>query len=139
VTVDRPLPVNYYAHAGGGIKRYRDPSICVSHGAAALGYRHAGCLQLSHVRTADPSADGRTSATSGTLFGGGMLSRHLWAITCYLLVSSSLLWPGVVGLVVGASYLRLEGHALSLSYRFTINLGQVVNVHVFLLSSSIIC
>jgi len=22
-------------------------------------YRHAGCLQLSHVRTADPSADGR--------------------------------------------------------------------------------
>jgi len=25
------------------------PSVCLSHGAAALGYRHAGCLQLSHV------------------------------------------------------------------------------------------
>ena len=87
----------------------------MSHGAAALGYRHAGCLQLSHVRTADPSADGRRSAASGTSFGGGMLSRRLGAITCYLLVSSSLLWPGVVGLVVGASYLRLEGHASSLS------------------------
>ena len=38
--------------AYGGIKRYRDPSlcpsICLSHGAAALGYRHSGCLQLSH-------------------------------------------------------------------------------------------
>jgi len=32
----------------GGIKRYRDPSVCLSHGAAALGYRHAGCLQLCH-------------------------------------------------------------------------------------------
>jgi len=37
----------------GGIKQYRDPSVCLSHGAAALGYRHAGCLQLSQVRTAD--------------------------------------------------------------------------------------
>jgi len=26
------------------------PSVCLSHGAAALGYRHAGCLQLSHRR-----------------------------------------------------------------------------------------
>jgi len=33
---------------GGGITRYRDPSLCLFHGAAALGYRHAGCLQLSH-------------------------------------------------------------------------------------------
>jgi len=39
--------------------------------AAALGYRHAGCLQLSHVRTADPSADGRRSAESRTAIGGG--------------------------------------------------------------------
>jgi len=46
------------------------PSVCLSvprrscpRRAAALGYnRHAGCLQLSHVRTADPSADGRKSA-----------------------------------------------------------------------------
>ena len=59
----------------GGIKRYRDPSvclsICLSHGAAVLGYRQAGCLQLSHVRTADPSADGRRSAASRTDIGGG--------------------------------------------------------------------
>jgi len=39
--------------------------------AAALGYRHAGCLQLSHVRTADLFADGRRSATSRTSIGGG--------------------------------------------------------------------
>ena len=39
--------------------------------AAALGYRHAGCLQLSHVWTADPSADGRRSAASRTAIGGG--------------------------------------------------------------------
>ena len=31
------------------------PSVCPSpRCAAALGYRHAGCLRLSHVRTADP-------------------------------------------------------------------------------------
>ena len=42
----------YYAprRRGGGIMRYRDPSACLSHGAAALGYRHAGCLQPSHRR-----------------------------------------------------------------------------------------
>ena len=35
----------------GGNKRYRDPSVCLSRGAAAcLGYRHIGCLQLSHRR-----------------------------------------------------------------------------------------
>jgi len=55
----------------GGIKRYRDPSVCLSHGAAALGYRHAGCLQLSQVRTADPSVDGRLSTASRTAIGGG--------------------------------------------------------------------
>ena len=35
----------------GGNKRYRDPSVCLSRGAAAcLGYRHIGCLQLSYHR-----------------------------------------------------------------------------------------
>jgi len=29
----------YYGPAVGGIKRYRDPSVCLSHGAAALGAR----------------------------------------------------------------------------------------------------
>ena len=49
--------------AVGGIKRYRDPSVCPSV-CPSVGYRHVGCLQLSHVRTADPSADGRRSAAS---------------------------------------------------------------------------
>ena len=34
----------------GGIKRYRDPSVSLFQGAAAIVYRHAGCLQLSHRR-----------------------------------------------------------------------------------------
>jgi len=50
----------------GGIERYRDPSVRLSHGAAAVRYRHACCLQLSHMRTEDPSADGRRSAASRT-------------------------------------------------------------------------
>ena len=70
--------LTYYdpAIAEWGIKRYRDPSVCLSQDAAALGYRHALSLQLSHVRTADPSADGRRSAASRTAVGGeGILSR----------------------------------------------------------------
>ena len=58
------------------MKRYCDPfvspSVCLSPGrAAALGYWHAGCLQPSQVRTADPSADGRRSAASRTAISGG--------------------------------------------------------------------
>ena len=59
-------------YRGWGIKRYCHPSVCPSpRRAAALGYRHAVCLQLSHVRTADPSADGSRSAASRTTVGGG--------------------------------------------------------------------
>ena len=48
------------------------PSVCPSpRRATAVSYRYAGCLQLSHVRTADPSADGRRSAASRTAIGGG--------------------------------------------------------------------
>ena len=48
------------------------PSVCPSpRRAPARGYRHACCLQLNHVRTADPSADGRRSAASQTAVGGG--------------------------------------------------------------------
>ena len=48
------------------------PSVYLSpRRAAALSYRHAGCLQLSHVRTADPFADGRRSVISRTAIGGG--------------------------------------------------------------------
>ena len=70
---------------GGSNKRYRDPSVCLSHGAAVLGYRHAGCLQLSRVRTADPSADGRRSAASRTAVGGGHIVSPPGAITSLLL------------------------------------------------------
>jgi len=86
----------YYAPGVGGIKRYRDRhvclSVCLSHGAVALGaqlpclgYRHAGCLHISHVRTADPSADGRRSAASRTAIGGGriagaVLGQNIWGL-----------------------------------------------------------
>ena len=55
----RPTLLAYYVprRRGGGIKRYRDTSVYLSDGAAALGYRHAGCLQLSHRR---PPEDRRT-------------------------------------------------------------------------------
>ena len=39
---------------------------------SCLRYRHAGCLQLSRVRTADPSADGRRSAASRTAICRGV-------------------------------------------------------------------
>ena len=51
------------------------PSVCPSpRRAAVLGY--AGCLQLSHVQTADQSADGRRSAASKNAIGGGVSSRR---------------------------------------------------------------
>ena len=40
----------------------------------ALGYRRAGCLQLSHVWTAEPSADGRRSSASRRRGGGHIVS-----------------------------------------------------------------
>ena len=46
----------YYAPSPRGALSDADirPSVCLSHGAAAcLGYRHAGCLQLSHRRPPD--------------------------------------------------------------------------------------
>ena len=53
------------------------PSVCPSpRRTAALGYRRAGCLQLSHVRTADPSADGRRSAASRIAISGRQSSRR---------------------------------------------------------------
>ena len=58
----------------------KDTAICLSvslsHGAAAICYRHAGCLQISHVRTANPSADECRSAASQTAIGGGISSRR---------------------------------------------------------------
>ena len=51
------------------------PSVCPSPScAAALGYRHAGCLQLSHVRTVDPSTDGSRSTSSLTAPSAGGIS-----------------------------------------------------------------
>ena len=72
------FPPCSFPRAVAEIKRYRDPSVCLSQPrrAAAPGYRHAGCLQLSHVRTADPSADGHRSAASRTAIAGGISSRR---------------------------------------------------------------
>jgi len=87
----------------GSIKRYRDPSVCLSkcyRRAAAVGYRYAGCLQLSHMRTADPSADGHRSAASRTAMGGG-ISSHGYNIA--RLVAHAGCWvrspiqPGIAG------------------------------------------
>ena len=69
----------YYASAVGGAlcDTAIRPSLCPSpRRAAALCYRNAGCLQLSHMRTADQSADGRRSAASRTAIGRG-ISRRL--------------------------------------------------------------
>ena len=61
-------------HRGGALT---DTAICLSvcpspRHAAAVGYKHAGCLQLSHVRTAHPFADRRRSAASRTAISGGI-------------------------------------------------------------------
>ena len=55
----------YYAPPQGGIKRYCDPSVCLS----SLGYRHIGCLQL---------AGHQTCADCGPKLplAGGISSRH---------------------------------------------------------------
>ena len=61
VTLDAPtLWCSFYdAPSVWGIIRYRDPSACLSHGAAALGFRHTGCLQRpvwarGHCRISPP-------------------------------------------------------------------------------------
>ena len=43
---------SYYATAVGGSIKSKPLFVCLSHGVAALIYRHAGYLQLSHLRTA---------------------------------------------------------------------------------------
>ena len=53
-----------------------DTAICLSvcpspRHAAAVGYKHAGCLQLSHVQTAHPFADRCRSAANRTAISGG--------------------------------------------------------------------
>jgi len=80
ITTELDFRCVYYSPAvGGGLSDTAIcPSICVSactshRRAAALGYRHAGCLQLSQVRIADPSAGGRRSVASRTAIGG----RHI--------------------------------------------------------------
>ena len=58
--------------------------------SAGIGYRHAGCLQLSHVRTADPSADRSRSAASRAAISsrGLIVSPPPGAITCFSLFYS---------------------------------------------------
>ena len=80
-----PCAKNYYPLCRMGA--LSDTAICLPlclsqpRCTTALGCRHTGCLQLSHVQTADPSADGHRSAVSRTAFGeGGISSRR--CITC---------------------------------------------------------
>ena len=88
------LSLFYYAPCcRGRIKQYCDPSVCLCLSVcpslrctAALGYRHAGCLQLSHVQTVDPSMDGRRSAASRTAISG--------VITCYFCYYQERNWFG---------------------------------------------
>jgi len=86
------------------------PSVCPSpRRAAALGYRHADCLQLSHVRTADLSADGRRSAASRTAIGGGISSRAISsyrAITCSYVFLNTVLFIAIVTATLGSPLLR---------------------------------
>ena len=44
------------------------PPVCLSHGAAALCYRHAGCRHLSYVQTVDGC---RSAASRTAIYGGG--------------------------------------------------------------------
>ena len=82
------------------IERYRDPSVRLSHGggAAAVRYRHACCLQLSHMRTEDPSADGRRSAASRTAILENVLgvlgSRRKFVEFVKVRECEPLLWHG---------------------------------------------
>jgi len=46
--------------------------------AASLSHRHAGCLQLSHVRTADLSADGRIDPPRVELPSAGAYRLYLF-------------------------------------------------------------
>ena len=64
-----------------GFRRYCDLSV-----PAAVGYRHAGCLQLGHVQTEDLSTDRCRSAASQTANGGAYRVAAPGAmITCWLL------------------------------------------------------
>jgi len=65
----------------GGLSPSVCPSVCLSHGAAALGYS-AGCL-VRWLRTADPSADGHRCPASRTAIGGGHIVSPAGAIICF--------------------------------------------------------
>ena len=69
-------------------------SVCPSpRHTATLGYRRAGCLQLSHVQTADPKVGGCRSTVSQTAIGGGGGVYGLAAariITCLITISGSV-------------------------------------------------
>jgi len=75
------------------------PSVCPSpRRAAALGYRYAGGLQLSHVRSADMSAEGRIDPPRVELSSAeGISSCRPGAITCF------------IGVVRTAAKLQLNG------------------------------
>ena len=88
----------------GGIKQYRDPSVCpsvcLSHGACSfLGYRHAGCLQLCHCRPPEmcglrtrprKDVDSPWFLPPRTAIGGGISSRLLRVIPCYRCINTQV-------------------------------------------------
>ena len=71
------------------------PPVCLSHGAAALCYRHAGCRHLSYVQTVDGC---RSAASRTAIYGGHIVSPppgdNLFVLTtlCRFLVSFFLLF-----------------------------------------------
>ena len=86
--------------------------------AAALGCRHAGCLQLSHVRTADPSADGRRSAASWTAICGGHIISPLlrWQLVIIKLLGSMNTMLSIIALPDFNTSCCLIFYRMSMSY-----------------------
>jgi len=99
-------------------------SVCPSpRRAVALGYMHAGCLQRSQVRTADPSADGRRSAASRTAIGYRLAAPG--AITCSY---SERLWLGLAMLLTVCNPSRRCGQRY---YVFGLSVSLCVRVLLY--------
>jgi len=101
-------------------------SVRLSYGTAALGYWHAGCLQLSHMWTADLSVDIRRSATSRTAIGGGISSQHPWGDnSCESILTMSLIPKG--------SLLEQSEEDNSLSTSEVTNLWHYTNLFIIII------
>ena len=83
----------YALHLSGALSDTAiHPSVCPSpRRAAALGCRHAGCLQLSHMWIVDPSTDRRRSITCQTAIGGSISSHRPPGLVLHC--SPESFWP----------------------------------------------